>query len=157
MRDSSSPVHLKSSTSTNSEYDLAPETRTASPAPPLPGSPSTAPRPTVAPSAPRHGGQPRSTSRGNRLTPKGARAASKSGGIQVTVGPTASWAAVDQSNATLPADSVNGVHGAEGKPHHGILTSFLSRKKGRERSPKPLENGVLGKEGARVVINSGGR
>ncbi len=149
MHDSSSPVHLKSHTSTNSEYEPAPETRTASPAPPLPGAPATAPRPPAV--------HPRSTSRGNRLTSKGPRGASKSGGIQVTVAPTASWAAGDASTATLPADSVNGVHGAEGKPHHGILTNFLSRKKGRERSPKPLENGVLGKEGARVVINPGGR
>ena len=41
----------------------------------------------------------------------------------------------------------------KGKPN-GML-GFLSRKRGRERSPKPMEAGVLGKEGARVVV--GGR
>lgn len=46
-----------------------------------------------------------------------------------------------------------GGRSAKGKPN-GML-GFLSRKKGRERSPKPMEAGVLGKEGARVVV--GGR
>lgn len=32
------------------------------------------------------------------------------------------------------------------------VRGFLNRKKGRDRSPKPQEPGVLGKEGARVVI-----
>ena len=45
------------------------------------------------------------------------------------------------------------VCGPPGKPN-GML-GFLSRKKGRQRSPKPMEAGVLGKEGARVVV--GGR
>lgn len=43
--------------------------------------------------------------------------------------------------------------GGHSKPN-GML-GFLSRKKGRQRSPKPMEAGVLGKEGARVVV--GGR
>lgn len=46
-----------------------------------------------------------------------------------------------------------GGRSTRGKPN-GML-GFLSRKKGRDRSPKPMEPGVLGKEGARVVI--GGR
>jgi serine/threonine kinase 32 len=32
------------------------------------------------------------------------------------------------------------------------MLAFLSRKKGRDRSPKSRERGVLGKEGARVVV-----
>jgi len=32
------------------------------------------------------------------------------------------------------------------------MLAFLSRKKGRDRSPKARERGVLGKEGARVII-----
>jgi len=32
------------------------------------------------------------------------------------------------------------------------MLGFLSRKKGRERSPKARERGVLGKEGARVIV-----
>ena len=35
------------------------------------------------------------------------------------------------------------------------MLGFLRGKKGRDRSPKPMERGVLGKEGARVVV--GGR
>jgi serine/threonine kinase 32 len=34
------------------------------------------------------------------------------------------------------------------------MLGFLSRKKGRGHSPKPQERGILGKEGARVVISS---
>lgn len=40
----------------------------------------------------------------------------------------------------------------DNKRPSGML-GFLSRKKGRDRSPKAKERGVLGKEGARVVIN----
>ena len=42
------------------------------------------------------------------------------------------------------------VSGPAGKPN-GML-GFLSRKKGRQRSPKPMEAGVLGKEGARELV-----
>lgn len=51
------------------------------------------------------------------------------------------------------SDGREGARSVKGKPT-GML-GFLSRKKGRERSPKPMEAGVLGKEGARVVV--GGR
>lgn len=92
---------------------------------------------------------------------------SKGGGVQVVLDETGSWAELNNTatnthnkNATLPADAANGVALGKGglgaaKPH-GVL-GFLSRKTGREKSPKPQEQGVLGKEGARVVINSGGR
>lgn len=33
------------------------------------------------------------------------------------------------------------------------MFGFLKSKKGRNNSPKPKERGVLGKEGARVVIS----
>ena len=51
------------------------------------------------------------------------------------------------------SEAREGGRSTKGKPN-GML-GFLSRKKGRERSPKPMEAGVLGKEGARVVV--GGR
>ena len=51
------------------------------------------------------------------------------------------------------SEAREGGRSTKGKPN-GML-GFLSRKKGRERSPKPMEPGVLGKEGARVVV--GGR
>ena len=78
--------------------------------------------------------------------------------MQVTLDGTGSWSqlAKDQS-ATIPAEAINGVDGKAGKSGgHGML-GFLSRHKGREKSPKPQEPGVLGKEGARVVISSGAR
>ena len=69
---------------------------------------------------------------------------------------TGSWSELANKNATLPADAANGTNlGGKGLKPNGML-GFLSRKKGREKSPKPQEQGVLGKEGARVVV-SGGR
>lgn len=55
------------------------------------------------------------------------------------------------STSTLPAEGLEGGDG-KGKQANGML-SFFSRKKGRDRSPKPTEPGVLGKEGARQIIN----
>ena len=77
--------------------------------------------------------------------------------MQVVLGETGSWSDISSPNAALPLVHV-GLEGSgtfRGKPT-GML-GFLSRKRGRERSPKPVEQGVLGKEGARVVINGGGR
>lgn len=81
----------------------------------------------------------------------GTRTMSKTGGAQVTLDETGSW-------GDLSADGAGGSAGGSGsgkatKPN-GML-GFLSRKKGRERSPKPMEAGVLGKEGARVVVGGG--
>ena len=73
--------------------------------------------------------------------------------MNVVLGETGSWSELADKSATIPAEGVRGLKGA--KPT-GML-GFLSRKGGRARSPKPREPGVLGKEGARVVINSGGR
>lgn len=98
---------------------------------------------------------------GGRLTRQSSssRMASKGGGLQVTLGETGSWSELAKRDTTLPADAkdVGGAGGAQGsnggKPN-GML-GFLSRKKGRGHSPKPQEKGVLGKEGARVVISQG--
>jgi serine/threonine kinase 32 len=46
-----------------------------------------------------------------------------------------------------------GVQNAQTEKPSGML-GFLSRKKGRDRSPKAKERGVLGKEGARVIISN---
>ena len=67
---------------------------------------------------------------------------------------TGSWAELADKSATLPAEGVRGAGTTRGGKPTGML-GFLSRKGGRARSPKPREAGVLGKEGARVVINSG--
>ena len=76
--------------------------------------------------------------------------------MQVTLDETGPWSDLADKNATLPVDGVKGVGNMKGQKPTGML-GFLSRKGGRARSPKPREPGVLGKEGARVVINSGGR
>jgi serine/threonine kinase 32 len=72
--------------------------------------------------------------------------------MQVVLDETGSWSDLKDKNATMPNDS----HGVlrKGEKPSGML-GFLSRNKGRARSPKPREPGVLGKEGARVVISSG--
>lgn len=62
-----------------------------------------------------------------------------------------SWTELANQSVTIPVDGLNGLEAAKGKPS-GML-AFLGRKTGRERSPKPTERGVLGKEGARVVIS----
>lgn len=81
----------------------------------------------------------------------GFRKESQGGGMQVVLGETESWSELAKQDATLPADAKLVEEAA--KPT-GMM-SFLSRKKGRGHSPKPQERGILGKEGARVIINSG--
>ena len=70
--------------------------------------------------------------------------------MQVVLGETGSWSDLAKQDASLPADAKVEV---AGKPS-GML-GFLSRKKGRGHSPKPQERGILGKEGARVIISKG--
>ncbi|KAF8852077.1 kinase-like protein [Acephala macrosclerotiorum] len=82
--------------------------------------------------------------------PTGTRNQSMGGGMQVVLGETGSWSELAKHDTTLPADAKLEV---AAKPT-GML-SFLGRKKGRGHSPKPQERGILGKEGARVVIASG--
>lgn len=70
--------------------------------------------------------------------------------MQVTLDGGGSWSDLARQDATLPADAnASGDGKSEGS---GGVFGFLSRKKGRGHSPKPKERGVLGKEGARVVI-----
>ncbi len=64
-----------------------------------------------------------------------------------------SWSDLARQDATLPADASGANNDFGGKPEGGGgVFGFLNRKKGRGHSPKPKERGVLGKEGARVVI-----
>lgn len=75
---------------------------------------------------------------------------SPSGGVQVTLDGGGSWSELARQDATLPTDANNV---GEGKAEtSGGMFGFLKSKKGRTNSPKPKERGVLGKEGARVVI-----
>lgn len=74
--------------------------------------------------------------------------------MQVTLGETGSWSDLKDKGATLPAEGKAGAANLRGQKPTGML-GFLSRKGGRARSPKPREPGVLGKEGARVILSGG--
>lgn len=85
--------------------------------------------------------------------PRGAmRSTSQGGGVQVVLDEQGSWS--DMANASQGMVQPNEDQRQQ-KPS-GML-GFLSRKKGRDRSPKAKEKerGVLGKEGARVIISHG--
>jgi len=74
------------------------------------------------------------------------RSTSVSGGVQVVLNETGSWADMaNQSSVLVQAPNTERPSG---------MLGFLSRKKGRDRSPKAKERGVLGKEGARVIISN---
>lgn len=80
------------------------------------------------------------------------RVMSPTGGLQVTLDGGGSWSELARQDATLPSDA-NAAAGADGKGgESGGMFGFLKSKKGRNHSPRPKERGVLGKEGARVVI-----
>jgi serine/threonine kinase 32 len=78
--------------------------------------------------------KPRSASVGTRSASVGG------GGMQIVLDESGSWSNLAEKNTTAPS-----------KGKHGML-GFLSKRKGRASSPKPLERGVLGREGARVII-----
>lgn len=88
------------------------------------------------------------------LRQKGAtRKMSKGGGVQMVLEESGSWSELADQSATLPAEGYEGLLNKGQKPPNSGMLAFLSRKKGRERSPKPTEPGVLGKEGARHIIS----
>ncbi|EOA91847.1 uncharacterized protein SETTUDRAFT_85191 [Exserohilum turcica Et28A] len=74
------------------------------------------------------------------------RSTSMGGGVQVVLNETGSWTDMANQSSAL-------VQNAQTEKPSGML-GFLSRKKGRDRSPKAKERGVLGKEGARVIISN---
>ena len=86
--------------------------------------------------------------------PKAApRTASKSGGVQMVLDGESTWSALAEQNLSLPADALEGVIAREGKGGSSGMLGFLNRKKGRDRSPKPRDPGILGKVGARQILN----
>ncbi|KAK3384555.1 kinase-like domain-containing protein [Lasiosphaeria ovina] len=97
-----------------------------------------------------------SSSGGGRVGRSGApgmMVESPTGGMQVTLDGAGSWSDLARQDATLPADASGANNDINGKPEgSGGVFGFLSRRKGRGSSPKPKERGVLGKEGARVII-----
>lgn len=93
-----------------------------------------------------------STSRGQPRPRGSTRSTSMGGGVQVVLNEQGSWS--DMANQSK--EMVDGERDKRAERSPGMLGLF-SRKKGRDRSPKgkEKERGVLGKEGARVVISHG--
>jgi serine/threonine kinase 32 len=83
-----------------------------------------------------------------RQTPVGG-----SGGGQRTIGAGANLTvAAPAYGEELPLPIGSGDERDPKKP--GVKLGFLLRRKGRDRSPKAKERGVLGKEGARQIVGS---
>ncbi|KAK3292748.1 kinase-like domain-containing protein [Chaetomium fimeti] len=107
---------------------------------------------------------PASGGRPGRAFVPGMMVESPTGGVQVTLDGGSSWSDLARQDATLPADASgannepgkgdggSGGSGSGGSGSGGGVFGFLRGKKGRGNSPKPKERGVLGKEGARVVL-----
>ncbi|KAI9743024.1 MAG: hypothetical protein M1818_003319 [Claussenomyces sp. TS43310] len=94
------------------------------------------------------------SSRTARRPSQSKRTQSASGGLSVILGETESWSDLAQKDATLPADAKELLDKSKDRPS-GML-GFLSRKRGRGASPKPMERGILsGKEGGRIVVSNG--
>ncbi|KAI9759061.1 MAG: hypothetical protein M1835_000471 [Candelina submexicana] len=83
-----------------------------------------------------------------RRTGTANRTASQGGGLQVVLDDTGSWSELANRDTTIPAEGKDGI-----KNRPSGMLGFWNRHKGRDKSPKPQERGVLGKEGARVVIH----
>ncbi|KAG6014146.1 hypothetical protein E4U54_005774 [Claviceps lovelessii] len=89
----------------------------------------------------------------NRALPsKTNRVASPTGGVQVTLDGGGSWSELARQDTTLPTDANAPANSSKAEGSSGMF-GFLKGKRGRNNSPKPKERGVLGKEGARVVIS----
>ncbi|KAF2092133.1 kinase-like protein [Saccharata proteae CBS 121410] len=116
---------------------------------------SAPPIPTSETFEPHADGAPVSYSRPIRLR-GGTRSTSMGGGVQVVLNEEGSWSEMaNQSSAMVkPKEDEAAAAAAAAQKPTGML-GFLSRKKGRDRSPKAKERGVLGKDGARVIISSG--
>lgn len=90
------------------------------------------------------------TKRRGTMPSNGGRVTSPGGGMQVTLDSEGSWSDLARRDATLPRDA-NSAPGVKPEASSGMF-GFLKGKKGRTHSPRPRERGVLGKEGARVVV-----
>jgi len=140
-----------------SEPALPPLPPTSEPGQQLrPGKPRTVRYEDTQPQQPPHtqqSGGGSSSSRSHR--PRGStRSTSMGGGVQVVLNEQGSWS--DMANSSAGMVTPTGEEAKRLEKPAGML-GFLSRKKGRDRSPKgkEKERGVIGKEGARVVISHG--
>ena len=145
--------------STHNEYFISRDNN-ASP-PPLPhaiGHPPPNAEPKQAPTS--HPNTTQTIAKTQQTQRGGSRVISKGGGAQVTLDETGSWSdlahreSVTNGGEEGRQGSAGGIGSSSGsgKSKANGMLGFLSRRRGRDRSPKPMEAGVLGKEGARVVV-----
>ncbi|KAL0261512.1 Serine/threonine kinase [Diplodia seriata] len=141
------PRHLTQSRSTTQSPNGSPPIPAANLATSHPGQPQDQFDPTTDPTLPVSYSRPINRQRGS------TRSTSMGGGVQVVLSETGSWSEMANQSSSMitPKPDINDPNAQ--KPT-GML-GFLSRKKGRDRSPKAKEKGVLGKEGARVIISQG--
>lgn len=90
-----------------------------------------------------------SRSYSKQKAPPAQRQQSKGGGVQMVLDEQGSWSTLADQSATLPIDA----QAAKDSKDGGSMLGFFRGRKGRDRSPKPKEAGVLGKAGARQMIN----
>lgn len=90
-----------------------------------------------------HGNPQRDSTTGRKLRGSTRTTSMSGSGVQVVLNETGSWS---ESMANQSQNMMD-----DGRKPSGML-GFLSRKKGRDKSPKARERGVLGKEGARVIV-----
>ncbi|KAH0538006.1 hypothetical protein FGG08_005367 [Glutinoglossum americanum] len=94
-----------------------------------------------------HSAPPPNNFQGRAFVSGGTRSPSMGGGVQMVLDETGSWSELANQSSSMGTDGKG-----DGKnKSHGML-GFLSRKRGRGSSPRPQEPGILGREGARVVI-----
>ena len=111
----------------------------------LPKQPS-APRP---PSASKSFSRPIPPQRPQQIS----RNISQGGGAQVVLDAQSSWSGLADHTVPMPSTETVGTPVRAEKAAGSSMLGFLSRKRGRDRSPKPKEGGVLGKAGARQIMS----
>ncbi|KAB2573903.1 putative protein kinase protein [Lasiodiplodia theobromae] len=143
------PRHITQSRSTTQSPNGSPPIPTANLAPATgqPGQGQDTFDPTADPTLPVSYSRPINRQRGS------TRSTSMGGGVQVVLNETGSWSDMANQSSSMIAQKPD-VNDPNAQKPTGML-GFLSRKKGRDRSPKAKEKGVLGKEGARVIISQG--
>ncbi|KAI9846557.1 MAG: hypothetical protein M1838_001233 [Thelocarpon superellum] len=92
-------------------------------------------------------GAPRAVTRLREKTNRGNRSISLGGAGQGGMGENKPGVDLADPSSTIPTE---GKPEAKGKPS---MLGFLTRKHGRGASPRPQERGVLGREGARHIVN----
>ena len=81
------------------------------------------------------------------------RNVSQGGGAQMVLDAQSSWSGLADQTSPVTSTEPVGTPVKSEKAGGSSMLGFLSRKKGRDRSPKPKEPGVLGKAGARHIVS----